>query len=381
MPTVVEECAATGAITSDSMMTIGVEEEFLLVDRQTGQALPVAEQVIAAMPEQLRCFTRREFRANQFELASPVVTGLPELRRHLVRVRRAAAAAARSAGARLVAAGVAPVAAAEPMITNEPRYVDMARQFDAFANDPAVCGCHVHIGVPDRDLAVRVSNHLRLDLPTLQAMTANSPLHGGVDTGHASWRSVVFGRWPGVGPTPYFADAAEYDDAIQRMIDAGVMMDAAMTYWYARLSARYPTIEVRVGDVCPTVGETVLLAGLVRGLVAHAIDQVGRGVLAPAVPDAVLVAAHRRAARDGLDGELLDTRRGVTRPAWRLIGELVGAARLALVRHGDGRTIGRQLATLRRRGNGATRQRRVFARTGDPHAVVTDLIRQTRRGR
>jgi carboxylate-amine ligase len=380
MRAVVGERTATGAITPDATLTVGVEEEFLLVDPASGQALPVVEQVIAAMPERLRGFTRLEFRANQFELASPVATELPELQRHIIKVRRAAAAAARSVGARLVAAGVAPVAGPGPMITNEPRYADMARQFGALANDPAVCGCHVHIGISDRDLAVRVSNHLRLDLPTLQAMTANSPLHGGVDTGYASWRSVVFGRWPSVGPTPYFADAAEYDDAIQRMIDAGVMMDPAMTYWYARLSATYPTIEVRVGDVCPTVGETVLLAGLVRGLVAHAIDEVRRGVLAPAVPDAVLAAAHRRAARDGLDGELLDTRRGATRPAWRLIGELVGAARPALVRHGDGRTVGRQLARLRRRGNGATRQRRVLARTGDPHAVVTDLIRQTRRG-
>lgn len=379
MRTVVGERVAT-AITPESTLTVGVEEEFLLVDPGTGESRPVVDRVIAAMPGPLRCFTRMEFRANQFELASPVATELSQLRRHLIKTRRAASAAARSVGARLVATGVAPVAGPGPMITNEPRYAEMARHFGALANDPAVCGCHVHIGIPDRDLAVRVSNHLRLDLPTLQAMTANSPLHDGADTGYASWRSVVFARWPSVGPTPYFKDAAEYDDAIQRMIDAGVMMDPAMTYWYARLSATYPTIEIRVGDVCPTVGETVMLAGLVRGLVAHAIDEVRRGVLAPAVPDTVLTAAHGRAARDGLDGELLDTRRGVTRPAWRLIGELVGAARLALVRHGDGRILGRQLAKLCRHGNGATRQRRVLARTGDPRAVIADLIRQTRGG-
>jgi carboxylate-amine ligase len=380
MRTVVGERATTVAITPDSTLTLGVEEEFLLVDPHTGRSLPVVDRVVAAMPERFRDFTRLEFRANQFELASPVATSLAELRRHLVRVRQVAAEAAASVGAGLVATGVAPVAGPDSMITDEPRYAEMARLFGALANDPAVCGCHVHVGIPDRELAVQVSNHLRLFLPTLQAMSANSPLHDGADTGYASWRSMVFGRWPSVGPTPYFADAAAYDDAVRRMIDAGVMMDAAMTYWYARLSANYPTIEVRVGDVCPTAGETVLFAGLVRGLVAYAIEEVRRGVLASAVPDAELSAAHWHAARNGLDGHLVDVRRGPTRPAWRMVGELVAAARPGLVRHGDWPTIRRQLARLRRHGNGATRQRRLFARTGDPHAVLKDLIKQTRRG-
>jgi len=119
---------------------------------------------------------------------------------------------------------------------------------------------------------------------------------------------------------------------------------------------------------------------VIRGLVARAIANVRRGEAAPAVPDAVLTAAHRRAARDGLDGDLLDPRRGITRPAWRLVDDVVAAARPGMVSHGDGRMVARQVARLRRHGNGATRQRRVLARTGDPHAVVTDLIRQTRQG-
>jgi carboxylate-amine ligase len=249
----------------------------------------------------------------------------------------------------------------------------MGRRFGALTNDPAVCGCHVHIGLPDRELAVRVSNFLRLYLPTVQAITANSPFCDGADTGYASWRSVVFAHWPSVGPTPYFDSAAEYDAMIQQMIASGVMMDEAMVYWYARLSSHYPTIEVRVGDVCPTVDETVLVAGLVRGLVAHAVEEARRGVPAPPVPDSLVAAAHWRAAHEGLDGDLVDLCSGIVRPAWEVVDAMVGTLRAPLTRLGDWRTVGRQLAVLRRRGNGATRQRRIHRRAGDLRAVLADL--------
>jgi carboxylate-amine ligase len=362
-------------------LTIGVEEEFLLLDPDTGVPVPGVNRAVGAMPEHLRGHTRVEFRACQFELASAVTSELGQLRRHLTQIRSAAAEAAHAAGARLVAIGAAPVADPRPVVSDEPRYAEMAERFGALANDPAVCGCHVHIGVDDRELAVLVSNHLRLQLPTLQAMTANSPFCDGVDTGYASWRSILFGRWPSVGPTPHFKDASAYDAAVRRMIDSGVMMDEAMVYWYARLSARYPTIEVRVGDVCPTVGDTVLVAALVRGLVAHAVDQVRRGVLAPPVPDSLVSAAHWRAAREGLDGELVDLRDGAVRPAWDVVDAMVDAARPALTRLGDWPTVARHLAALRRWGNGATRQRRIHRRSGTVGAVLDELVTLTTDGR
>ena len=368
----------TDAPATADPLTLGVEEEFLLLDPVTGESMPVAERVRDALSGVARAQSRQEFRHSMVEMVTPVSLDLASLREHLVALRRAAARAADAVGARLVAVGATPVCEAHRTVPDEPRYHDMSRRFGPVAHDPAVCGCHVHVGVPDRELAVRVCNHLRPWLPVVQALTANSPLHDGRDTGHASWRSMQLERWPSIGPTPHFDSAADYDATVQELITAGIMLDAAMVYWYARPSASYPTVEIRVGDVCPTVDDTVLVAGLVRALVATMIDEIRADVPAPRIRDCLVAAAHWRAAHDGLDGELVDLRTGRPRPAWDLIDELLATVAPALTRHGDRELIMREAERLRRDGTGATRQRRIMADTGgDVRAVLERLATQT----
>ncbi|MGN9811514.1 carboxylate-amine ligase [Micromonospora sp. BQ11] len=362
-----------------SLLTLGVEEEYLLLDPDTGESLAVADQVLAALSGSARDQSRQEFRHSMVEMVTPVSCDLGEVREHLVALRRSAAQAAEAAGARLVAVGATPVHERHRSVPDEPRYHAMSRRFGPVAHDPAVCGCHVHVGLPDRELAVQVSNHLRPWLPVVQAITANSPLHDGRDTGHASWRSMQLERWPSIGPTPHFESVADYDETVSDLIAAGIMLDAAMVYWYARPSAAYPTVEVRVGDVCPTVDDTVLVAGLVRALVATMVDQVRAGVVAPRIRDCLVSAAHWRAAHDGLDGDLIDLRSGGAKPAWTLVDELFDTVTPALVRHGDLDYVRAQLARIHAEGNGATRQRRIMARTaGDVRAVLDHLAAQTR---
>ncbi|MEV4481630.1 carboxylate-amine ligase [Micromonospora coxensis] len=363
------------------IMTLGVEEEFLLLDPATGESMPVAARVLDALSGPAREQSRQEFRHSMVEMVTPVCTDLAQLREHLVALRRAAADAAEAAGARLVAVGATPVCEAHRSVPDEQRYQAMSRRFGPVAHDPAVCGCHVHVGIPDRDLAVQVCNHLRPWLPVVQALTANSPLHDGRDTGHASWRSMQLERWPSIGPTPHFESVADYDATVAELIAAGIMLDAAMVYWYARPSAGYPTVEIRVGDVCPTVDDTVLVAALVRALVATMVDDIRAGVAAPRVRDCLVAAAHWRAAHDGVDGELIDLRGGGARPAWELIDELVTTVSPALARHGDLDAVLRELQRVRREGTGATRQRRIMARTdGDVRAVLQHLTAQTTAG-
>ncbi|MET7947016.1 glutamate--cysteine ligase [Micromonospora sp. NPDC005324] len=360
-----------------STLTLGVEEEYLLLDPDSGRNLPVADEVLAALRGPARDQSRQEFRHSMVEMVTPVCADLTELRAHLVALRRFAAEAATAAGARLVAVGATPVAEPHRTVPDEPRYHAMSRRYGPVAHDPAVCGCHVHVGLPDRELAVQVCNHLRVWLPVVQAITTNSPLHDGYDTGHASWRSMQLERWPSIGPTPYFDSAADYDRTVDELIAAGIMLDAAMVYWYARPSSTYPTVEVRVGDVCTEVDDAVLVAALVRSLVATLADDVRAGVTAPDVRDCLVAAAHWRAAHDGLDGELIDLRAGGTRPAWALVDELMAVIAPALLRHGDLGYVLAQLARLRRDGTGATRQRRVLERAGDLHAVLGDLVART----
>ncbi len=155
------------------------------------------------------------------------------------------------------------------------------------------------------------------------------------------------------------------------------MLDASMVYWYARPSVHYPTVEVRVGDVCSSVDDTVLVAGLIRALVATALDDIGAGLPAAQPRDCLVAAAHWHAAHDGLDDTLIDLRTGAARPAWELVEDLVGAVRPALLRHGDLDLVRDQLVRLRREGTGAARQRAVHRRTGDIHAVLADLAART----
>ncbi|RIV40057.1 carboxylate-amine ligase [Micromonospora radicis] len=359
-------------------LTLGVEEEFLLLDPATGESLPVAERVRAALTGAPRRQSRQEFRHSMLEMVTPVCTDLTRLREQLLALRRAAADAGRTAGARLVAVGATPVHDRHLSVPDEQRYHAMSRRFGPVAHDPAVCGCHVHVGVPGRELAVQVCNHLRPWLPVVQALTANSPLYDGRDTGHASWRSMQLERWPSIGPTPYFRSAADYDATVEELITAGIMLDASMVYWYARPSASYPTVEVRVGDVCPTVDDAVLVAALVRALVDTMIDRVRGGIPPARIRDCLVAAAHWRAAHEGLDGELVDLRGGGARPAWHLVDELLDTVAPALTRHGDLDLVVGQLDRLRRDGTGASRQRRIMAGTdGDVQAVLEHLITQT----
>jgi carboxylate-amine ligase len=311
------------------------------------------------------------------EMVTPVCTSLAEAEQQLRLLRRAAATAAGAAGARLVAIGATPIAEPWTAVTDNPRFQAIARHYGPIVADPAVCGCHVHVGVADRELAVRVSNHLRPWLPVVQALAVNSPLVGGADSGYASWRSIQLERWPSLGPAPYFSCAADYADTVRLMVDSGAMLDASLVLWYARPSTTYPTVEVRIADVCPTVADTVLLAGLIRALVATAIGDIAAGLAAPAVPDGLLRAAHWNAAHRGLGGSLLDLRQGRARPAWDVVDDLLAAVRPALLRHADLSLVESELARLRKDGTGADRQRRVHQRTGDVRTVLSELAAWT----
>jgi carboxylate-amine ligase len=311
-------------------------------------------------------------------VASPPQLELPEMAAALRRLRHELSGAAQRAGTRLVAAGVSPAAGPNARIVDNPRYRAMRERFGDLSPGQGMCGTHVHVSIPDGETGVQILNHLRPWLPIFQAATANSPLHGGHDTGYASWRSVMWERWPTVGPAPYLESFEQYETLISDLQASGAMLDEGMLYWYARLSARYPTIEIRMGDVTPTVDDVVLLAALARGLVATLLNEVRDGVPAPNVPHPLLMAAHWRAAHDGLEGDNIDMATREPRPAWRLLRQLFDYVRPELQRHGDLDRASVLMDRLRTRGTGAARQRAILAQRGSVADVVDWLARATR---
>ncbi|MCY1139760.1 glutamate--cysteine ligase [Actinoplanes sp. Pm04-4] len=334
-------------------LTLGVEEEFLLLDPDSGENAPMAEKVQTELPAELRHRHRREFRPSMVEMVTDVCTTLDELREQLLTARRATAAAATRTGARLVALGATPVAEPVREPVDDVRFRKIVDHYGPIARDPAVCGCHVHVGVPSAAEAVRICTRMRPWLPVIQALAVNSPLFLGADTGYASWRSIQLDRWPSLGPWPHLASVEDYERTVEALIASGEMMDHSMLFWFARPSATFPTVEVRVADVCLSAADTVLIAALVRGLADTTLP-------APVVPDVVLEAAHWNAARQGVEGTLLDPRTGRARPAWDLVAELLDHLTPSLRRHGDLDTVTAELDRIRREGTGATRQRRLL---------------------
>ncbi len=356
--------------------TLGVEEEFLLVDPSSGA--PVARnRDVADRAARRDVELQLELTSCQIETTTGVVERADDLRDQLVHLRRTTAEAAEGAGARLLAVGLPPTLPHEFPVTDTPRYRDIGERFGMIAHEQGICGCHVHVAVPDRDAAVAVSNRLRPWLPLLLALTANSAIYRNADTGHASWRSVLWARWPSAGPPPHFDSADEYDAAVQMLCHSGVIRDDGMVYWDVRPSKNFPTVEVRVADVPATVAETVVFAALVRGCVMTALDDERRGEpLVPLAPHA-LKAAYWKAARDGVDGEGVDLENHGAAPVQMLLGNLVERVRPALEAAGDYELVTTGLVAIADRGNGASRQRRAWRRRHNVGDVVAEAAAAT----
>ncbi|MCM2577180.1 carboxylate-amine ligase [Streptomyces meridianus] len=359
----------------DLGITFGVEEEFLLVDAASCRPVPLAAEVLdraaRAGPDTAGAGLpglKHELVTSQVETASAVCTTEAQLHLQLTTARRVLATAAGDAGALLLSTGTPPlpgrVAASEGA-----RFRRIHRLYAGIAADYQVSGCHVHVGVPDPDTAVAVVNHLRPWLPTLLALSVNSPFHGGRDSGYASWRTVEQSRFPGSGVPPVFGSFADYQEDVEARVEAGVLVDPRMSFWLARPSPRFPTVELRVADAAASVEEALLQAVLSRALVRTALTALAAGREAPTVPERVAAAGLWSAARYGLSGPAVHPRTGRQVPGSLLAGELLDLVRPALEETGDGATVREIVSGLLTRGTGAERQRAAVA-AGGPQAAA-----------
>lgn len=360
--------------------TIGVEEEFLLADPATGEPVALNEAVAREAADR-GVKLQLELTTCQVETTSEVVGSTRDLREQLLRLRRLSAEAAQAAGAQLLAVGLPPTVPQDFPITDTPRYREIGDKFGMIAHEQGICGCHVHVAVPSREAAVRVSNRLRPWLPSLLALSANSAIYRNSDTGYASWRSVLWARWPSAGPPPHFDSVDEYDAVVQMLQQAGAMLDDGMVYWDVRPSKNFPTIEVRVADVPATADETVLLAALTRAAVMTALEDERSGEPTPPLSAHALKAAYWKSARDGLDGDAVDLMESHQRvPAREVLDRLVEHIRPALEAVGDYDLVSDGLRRVTEDGNGAMRQRRAWQRRGDVRDVVAEAAEATLEG-
>lgn len=358
--------------------TIGVEQEFLLVDPGTGRPVPRSREVAEKAGEVDGVDVQMELTPYQIEAATGVCGNPAQLAEQVRLGRRTLAEAATQVGARLVAVGGPPLGSAGPPpgIDHE-RYEIIEREHRLLAAGQGVCGCHIHVGVPDDDTAIAVCNGIRPWLPVLLALSANSPIKDGADTGYASWRSMIWSRWPISGPPPRFESMTEYRGLVRALVTSGAVIDEGMIYWDVRPSGHLPTVEIRVADIPGLASEVDLLADLVVALAATIAD--GRGSGLPEVPDVLLRAAAWRAARDGLEGAGVDLGYGRPVRAWDQVAALVDHVEPVLRARGRLDAVHTELDRLRREGSGAHRQRRLLRAHADPRELLTALASQTTR--
>jgi carboxylate-amine ligase len=358
--------------------TIGVEEEYHLVDPSTGATVNCPDVVNAAADGRFGPRVQAELRTAQMETATGVCTTLAELRAELITARTEAAAAASCAGAALLASGSHPFTCwHEGHITEKPRYQALQQRFGLLTRQQIICGCHVHVSVPNLDVAVAVMTRARPWLPVLLALTCSSPFQDGVDSGYASWRVQAWERWPHSGPPPHLETAEDYLHLVDELTATGIIDDASSLYWDIRPSLRYPTLEFRIADACPDLDDAVTHAALARSLARTVAGQAERGLPAPDIRDEVLRAARWRAARYGLTDRLVDPVLGTLVPASAAVRRLLRTLEPDLVAHGEWDVVATRVSLLLARGTSAARQRAVYAATGDLAAVVRDTVAQT----
>ncbi len=343
------------------MRTVGVEEELLLIDAASGEPTAVAGAVLsrpaggsAAVPGAMEA----ELQQQQVEVETAPTERLADLGANVRDWRRAADERARTLGARVAALATSPVPVT-PELTPSPRYHAMSERLGLTAQEQLTCGCHVHVGVADDDEGVAVLDRIRVWLPVLLALSANSPFWQGRDTGYASFRSQAWTRFPTAGPTEIFGSAAAYEARATGLIDTGVLSDRGMIYYDARLSHKYPTVEIRVADVCLHAEDSIVLAGLARALVETAARDAHDGRPPRTMPADLIRLATWQAGRSALDGDLLDPHASRPRRAVDVLADLLEHVRAALRDAGDEQPVVAGLDRIRERGVGASVQRRL----------------------
>jgi carboxylate-amine ligase len=351
------------------LRTLGVEEEFLLVDPESGRPRAVGHAVLASSgtDDAMTAELQRE----QLETGTKPCHTLDELSAQLRSTRATAAGAAAEAGVALAPLATSPLPV-EPTISPKRRYAEMARRFGLTTSEQLTCGCHVHVAIESPDEGVAALDRMRPWLAPLLAVSANSPFWNGEDSGYASYRGQVWQRWPSAGPYGTFGSAAGYRAFVDSLLATDTLLDEGMVYLDARLSRHHPTVEVRVADVCLDADDAVLVAALVRALVQTSVVEWHAGREPDPVRTEVLRLAEWRASRTGVTGDLLHPATWHPAPAADVLDALVEHVAPALEEAGDLLTVRTLLDAVLKRGTGAERQRQVLERTGDLAAVVRD---------
>jgi glutamate---cysteine ligase / carboxylate-amine ligase len=360
--------------------TLGVEEEFQIVDPQSGELRSHVSELLASSAPMLGEQIKREMHQSIVEVGTKICADVNELREEIYRNRRELASAAERVGLAVAAAGTHPFSRWEDqMISPGVRYDNIVEELQQLARSLLIFGLHVHVGLPDRSVMIDLMNEVRYFLPHLLALSTSSPFWMGRDTGLKSYRTTIFRRFPRTGVPDHFGSWSEYENYIQLLVDLHSIDDAKKIWWDVRPHPTFGTLEFRVCDV-PTRAETaVMLGALVQAIVVKLYRLRIRNQGFRLYRRALIEENKWRAARYGLDGKLIDFGRRAEVPMRDLAVELLEFIDDVVDDLGSRRAV-EHVHVVLREGTSADQQLAVFHETGDLKAVVHHVVRQTREG-
>ncbi len=362
----------------DEAYTLGVEEEVMLVHPGSWALAQAVERVLRRLPDDLRGQVCSETHSSAVELNTGVHRTVGEAVTELGALRRSLRDVLGEMGLTAASAGTHPFAFWHDMRVSEAnRHQVVYGSMRELARREPTFALHVHVGIGDPDIAVRTADRMRAHVPLLLALSANSPFWQGIDTGYASYRTMLWQRWPTAGMPGLLASAAEYRAVVQSLIRSGVIADAGQIYWNVRLNQTHHTLEIRVADACTTIDEAVAYSGLSRALVRVCVDEGRDERRFHAVRPEMLAAARWRAARSGLDDVLIDPVSAEPLPAPVMVDRLMSYVRPALEDVGDWDEVSHLVERTMARGTSAARQRATYRRTGRLEDVVDVLAGET----
>ncbi len=365
---------------ANHVFTLGIEEEFAIVDPETRELRSHIQEILDDGKITLNERVKPEMHQSVVELGTDICRDIGDARKHVTELRSHLANLAARSNLKIASVGTHPFSHwRDQLITEGERYKEIVRDMQLLARANLIFGLHVHVGIPDREMAIHVMNQMRYFLPHIYALSVNSPFWVGHDTGLKGYRLKVFERFPRTGIPDAFESLSEYEDYCKLLVKTGCVDNAKKIWWDIRLHPFFDILEVRVCDAQSRVEDTLALAALIQAITAKLFKLLRQNVTFRIYRRRLLDENRWRASRYGIDGRLIDFGKEQEAEERSLIQELLEFVSSEVDELGCRREMD-HIERILREGTGADRQLATYARTQDMRAVVDQIVAETYEG-
>jgi carboxylate-amine ligase len=360
--------------------TLGIEEEFAIIDPETRELRSHIQEILEYGKVILKEQIKPEMHQSVVELGTKICQSIVDARAHVIELRSRLAELAGRGGLKIASVGTHPFSHwRDQLITQGERYHEIVKDMQQLARANLIFGLHVHVGIPDREMAIHVMNQARYFLPHIYALSVNSPFWVGQDTGLKGYRLKVFERFPRTGIPDSFESLSEYEDYCKLLVKTGCIDNAKKIWWDIRLHPFFDTLEVRVCDAQSRVDDTLAIAALIQAVIAKLHKLLHHNITFRVYRRRLLDENRWRASRYGIDGKLIDFGRETEVETRSLLNELLDFISTEVNELGT-QTEMAHIERIMREGTGADRQLAAYERTQDIKAVVDHIVAETYEG-